>query len=287
MTASPSLSTTQPPQPPLGLIAGQGVFPFLVARGARAQGRQVVCAALSGNADPLLAGEVDVFRPVGTLRLGQWIRVLRSAGVREAIMVGRVGKSQMYSRTRWLTYVPDFRTIRIYFTRLRHDKRDQAVLHAVADELAREGITLIDSTTFCKDQMATPGVMTRRQPTPGQLLDAEFGFPLCKMVSSADIGQAMAVVDKDVIAVEAVEGTDRMIDRAGQWCKGRSWTLIKVANAHRDLRVDVPSVGTATIEKLKSAGCGCLVLEVGQTMMLDKPKIIELADKYGIAIVGR
>jgi len=280
--------STQAPQriAPLGLIAGQGVFPFLVARGAREQGRAVVCAALRGNADPALAAEVDAYREVGTLRLGQWIRVLQAAGVREAIMVGRVGKSQMYARTRWLTYVPDWRTVRLYFTRLRHDKRDQAVLHAVADELAKEGITLIDSTTYSKHHMATPGVMTRRQPTPAQLRDAEFAFPLCKMISTADIGQAMAVVDKDVIAVEAVEGTDRMIDRAGQWCKGRGWTLVKVANAHRDLRVDVPSVGTATIEKLRAAGCGCLVLEVGQTMMLEKEKVVELADKLGVVILG-
>lgn len=274
------------PDSPLGLIAGQGVFPLLVARGARAAGRRIVCAALSGNSDPDLRHEVDLYHPVGTLRLGQWIRVLRRHGVREAIMVGRVGKSQMYSRTRWLTYVPDLRTIRLYFTRLRHDKRDHAVLLAVADELSAEGITLIDSTTYTKDHLATPGVLTRRQPTDAQRRDAEFGFPLCKMVSGADIGQAMAVVDKDVIAVEAVEGTDRMIERAGQWCKGRSWTLIKVGNAKRDLRVDVPSVGVQTIEKLKAAGCGCLVLEAGQTMMLEKPRVIELADRLGIVVVG-
>ena len=271
---------------PLGLIAGQGIFPFLVARGARAAGRRVICAALRGNADPSLSREVDLYQAVGTLRLGQWIRLLRRHGVREAIMVGRVGKSQMYARTRWLTYIPDLRTIRLYFTRLRHDKRDHAVLLAVADALAAEGITLIDSTAYCKDHLATPGVMTRRQPTPAQRLDADFGFPLCKLVSSADIGQAIAVVDKDVIAVEAVEGTDGMIERAAQWCKGRSWTLIKVANAQRDLRVDVPSVGVHTIEKLKAAGCGCLVLEAGQTILLDKPAVIQLADKLGIAIVG-
>lgn len=272
---------------PLGLIAGQGVFPFLVAKGARSAGRRVVCAGLRGNADPALAAEVDLYREVGTLRLGQWIRVLRREGVREAIMVGRVGKSQMHSRFKWFQYIPDYRVVKLYYTRLRHDKRDQAVLHAVADELASEGITLIDSTTYSKDQMATPGVMGKRQPTPGQLADAEFGFPLCKMVSGHDIGQALAVVDKDVIAVEAVEGTDRMIERAGSFCKGRAWTLVKVANAHRDLRVDVPSVGVQTIEKLKSAGCACLVLEVGQTMMLEKGKVLDLADRYGIAVIGK
>lgn len=273
-------------EPPLGLIAGQGVFPFLVARGARQAGRQVVCVGLRGHADPSLAGEVDVYVPVGTLRLGQWIRTLRRHGVREAIMVGRVSKSQMHARTRWLTYLPDWRTVRIYFTRLRHDKRDHAVLLAVADELASEGITLIDSTAYSKDHLATPGVMTRHQPTDAQRLDAQFGFPLCRMISDADIGQALAVVDKDVIAVEAVEGTDRMIERAGQYCRGRSWTLIKVANARRDLRVDVPSVGVQTIEKLHAAGGRCLVLEAGQTILLEKPRVLERADQLGIAVLG-
>lgn len=277
--------------PPLGLIAGQGAFPFLVAEGARAAGRSVVCAALKGSADPVLASEVAVYREVGLLRMGQWVRFFQSHGVREAIMVGRVGgaggKATLYGNwTKWLRYVPDARTLRLYFTKLRHDKRDQAVLHAVADELASEGITLIDSTTYSKDHMATPGVMGRLRPSPAQQLDIDFGFPLCRLVSGNDIGQAIAVVDKDVLAVEAVEGTDRMIDRAGQFCKGRPWTLIKVANAHRDLRVDVPSIGLATIDKLKAAGCTCLVLEAGQTMMLEKPKVIARADQHGIALVG-
>lgn len=275
---------------PLGLIAGQGVFPFLVAEGARAAGRPVVCVGLKGSVESALAGEVDVFRPVGLLRLSSWVRVLRAHGVVEAIMVGRVGggagKATMHSHTKWLTYVPDWRTLWLYLTRLRYDKRDQAVLRLIADELAREGIRLIDSTTYSKEHLATPGVMGRVKPTAAQLLDIEFAFPLCKLVSGHDIGQAMAVVDKDVIAVEAVEGTDRMIQRAGEFCKGRRWVLVKVANAHRDLRVDVPSVGVQTIEKLRSAGCGCMVLEAGQTMMLEKPRVLEMADKAGIAVVG-
>lgn len=276
---------------PLGLIAGHGVFPFLVAEGARAQGRPVVAAALRGSANPDLRSHVTVYREVGTLRLDQWIRTLRSHGVSEAIMVGGVGggggKSRLHSRLKWFQFIPDLRVLRLYFSRLRHDKRDQAILIAVADELASEGITLIDSTTYSRDHLATPGVMTRTQPSPAQLLDIDFGLPLCKLVSSHDIGQAIAIVDKDVIAVEAVEGTDRMIERAGQFSRGRPWTLIKVANAHRDLRFDVPSVGTTTIEKLRSNNCRCLVLEAGQTMLLEKPKVLQLADQYGIAVVGK
>jgi DUF1009 family protein len=271
---------------PLGLIAGEGVFPMLVARGARAAGRRVVCAALAGNAAPELQAEVDVFRWVGVLRLGQWIRMLRAAGCEQAIMVGRVRKSQMYSRWRYFQYVPDVRTIKIWFTRLRRDKRDHAVLLAVADELAKEGITLIDSTAYCADQLSTLGVMTRTQPTAGQWADIRFGYDICRTVSKMDIGQAIAVMDKDVIAVEAVEGTNVMIERAGRYCKVGGWTLIKVANTQQDMRMDVPSIGVTTIEKLAEARAGCLVLEPGKTILLEKEKVLELADRHKIAVVG-
>jgi DUF1009 family protein len=271
---------------PLGLIAGEGVFPMLVARGARAAGRRVVCAALAGNAAPELQAEVDDFRWVGVLRLGQWIRMLRAAGCEQAIMVGRVRKSQMYSRWRYFQYVPDVRTIKIWFTRLRRDKRDHAVLLAVADELAKEGITLIDSTAYCADQLSTLGVMTRTQPTAAQWADIRFGYDICRTVSKMDIGQAIAVMDKDVIAVEAVEGTNVMIERAGRYCKVGGWTLIKVANTQQDMRMDVPSIGVTTIEKLAEARAGCLVLEPGKTILLEKEKVLELADRHKIAVVG-
>src|SRR3954471_13589555 len=271
---------------PLGLIAGEGVFPMLVARGARAAGRKVVCAALAGHAAPELQGEVDDFRWVGVLRLGQWIRMLRAAGCEQAIMVGRVRKSQMYSRWRYFQYVPDLRTIKIWFTRLRRDKRDHAVLLAVADELAKEGITLIDSTAYCADQLSTLGVMTHRQPTESQWADIHFGYDLCKTISRLDIGQALAVMDKDVIAVEAVEGTDTMINRAGQYCRVGGWTLVKVSNTQQDMRMDVPSIGTTTIEKLAAAKAACLVLEPGKTILLEKQKVLDLADHHKIAVVG-
>jgi DUF1009 family protein len=262
------------------------VFPLLVARGARAAGRTVVCCGLAGNAREDLAREVDSFKWVGVLRLNQWIRTLRAAGCVEAIMTGRVRKARMYSRWRYFQYLPDWRTAKLWFTRLRRDKRDHAVLLAVADELAKEGITLIDSTAYCQDQLATAGVMTRRQPTEAQWADIRFGFELCKTIGRLDIGQALAVMDKDVIAVEAVEGTNAMIERAGQYCRVPGWTLIKVANAQQDMRMDVPSVGVTTIERLAAARAGCLVLEPGKTILLEKEKVLEAADRLKIAVVG-
>jgi UDP-2,3-diacylglucosamine hydrolase len=271
---------------PLGLIAGEGVFPVLVARGARAAGRRVVCAAFAGSAWPQLADEVDEFRWVGVARPGKWIRVLQGGGCDEAIMVGRVHKSAMYDRWRYFRYIPDARGARLWLKTLRHDKRPGTLLKALANEMASEGITLIDSTKYCAEHLATAGVMTRRQPSDAQWIDVRAGWEVCSTISRLDIGQAIAVLNRDVIAVEALEGTNAMIERAGQLCRVGGWTLIKVSNSEQDMRLDVPTVGTTTIEKLHAARAGCLVLEAGKTILLEKQKVLELADRCKIAVVG-
>jgi DUF1009 family protein len=271
---------------PLGLIAGEGIFPLLVARGARARGRKVVAAAFGRSAWPELRDEVDVFKWVGVLRVGQWIRVLKAEGCTEAILVGRVAKEKFYSRWRWFQYIPDLRTIRILLKTFYWDKRDRTVLTTLDQELASEGIKLIDQTAYCAEHLATPGVLTRTAPTEKQWDDIRFGWDICQTISRLDIGQCIAVVDKNVVAVEAVEGTNAMIDRAGQLCKVGGWTLIKVSNTSHDMRLDVPTVGTTTIEKLHANRAAVLVLEPGKTIILEKAKVLELADRYRIAVVG-
>ena len=271
---------------PLGLIAGEGVFPLLVVRGAKAAGRKVVCVGLAGNASPELEAECDEFYWAGIARVGSWIRPLRAAGCTEAIMVGRVRKAAMYTPFLLLRYIPDWKTARMWWFRLRNDKRPNAVLNAIIDELNSSGINLIDSTSYCTDQLASQGVMTKRQPGEDQWNDIRKGWEICKQISTMDIGQSIAVRDRDVIAVEALEGTNAMIERAGALCKCGGWTLIKVANKDQDMRADVPSVGTTTIEKLAAAGASCLVLEAGKTIMLEKQKVLEMADRHRIVVVG-
>jgi DUF1009 family protein len=273
-------------QSPLGIIAGEGVFPVLVARGARAAGRKVVCAAFAGHAWPSLKDEVDVFNWVGLLRMGQWSRVLRAHGCHEAILVGRVAKTAVYDPRSLITYWPDWRAVRLLLTTMRGDKRPQTWLNAFANELAQGGITLIDQTTYTADQLSTAGVMTRRQPTDKQWADIRYGYERAVQISRLDIGQCIALKDLDILAVEAAEGTNVMIERAGQWCKIGGWTLIKVSNTNADLRLDVPTIGTTTIEKLAAAKAGCVVLEPGKTVILEKTKVLELADRYKIAVVG-
>ncbi len=273
-------------QPTLGIIAGEGIFPFLVARGARRAGLRVVAIALRGSAWPALREEVDVYHPVGVTRLGDWVRALRKHGCTEAILVGRVRKATLYSRWALLQYLPDLRTLSLFIKLVRRDKRDQTLLQSVANELAKEGFALSDSTKYCPEHLASAGVMTRRAPSEQQWTDIRYGYLLCSTISQMQIGQSIAIADQNVLAVEALEGTDRMIERAGSLCRKGGWTLIKVSNTHADMRIDVPSVGVTTIEKLRDAGAGCLVLTPGKTIILEKPKVLELADRLKIAIVG-
>ncbi len=271
----------------VGLIAGGGRLPFLVAAGARRHGLKVICVGLTGYVDEPLAAEVDVFHPVAVARPGSWLRNLRRHGVTRAIMVGRVTKSHLFTPWRILQYLPDWRAFRIFYWRLRGKSiQTDTLLSALADELAAGGVVLENSTMYCQDSLAEAGVMTRRKPPAQVEHDIEFGWPLAKKLGELDIGQAIAVKEREVIAVEAIEGTAEMIKRAGQFCKAGGWTLIKTAKPKQDMRFDVPCVGPETIRDLAAGGCACLVIEAGKTLILDKPQTLDLANQLGIAVVG-
>ena len=203
-------------------------------------------------------------------------------------MVGRVAKTRLFTPWRILKYLPDWRAIRVWYWRLRKEnKQSETLLVALADELASAGIILEDSTMHCKEHMATTGAMTETLPGSSVKDDIEFGFSLVKKLAAFDIGQAIAVKERDVIAVEAIEGTAEMIKRAGKLCPKGGWTLIKVAKTGHDLRFDVPCVGPDTIKDLAENGSKCLVLEADKTIILDKDQTIELANKLGIILLGR
>lgn len=284
MAEAPS-SSSQPQT--LGLIAGQGRLPVLTAQGIRAAGHRVACVGLAGQYDPELPSLCDEFAVAGIIRLGRWIRLLRRWDVSHAIMLGRVRKARMYEPLRMVRQLPDWRAAWLWYRVLRHDRRNVALLSAVANELAKGGVNLMDSTSYIPQYMADAGVMTRTQPTAQQLADIDFGWPLVTQLTQADIGQSLAVMEREVVAVEAIEGTDAMIQRAGQLCRVKGWTLLKTAAPDQDMRFDVPTVGVRTIENLKAAGAGCLVVQAGRVILADKPELLALADKHRIAIVGR
>lgn len=273
---------------PLGLIAGEGVFPHLVADGAKAAGRDVVCCGFTGMADPTLAGKVQAYREIGFLKIAGWARYLRKHGCREAIMVGRVHKTHVHLGLirSIMSNLPDLATLHLYLTKTRYDRRSDVLLQNVADLLERKGITLIDSTTYSKDQMASAGVMGNVPPTDSQQRDADRGWQLCGMLSREDVGQAIAVKDLDILAIEAVEGTQHMIERAGQLCRGGGWTLVKRGNPSGESRWDVPTIAPATMQQLKDAGATALCVEAGQVILLEREKVLAEADRLGIAVFG-
>lgn len=270
---------------PLGIIAGAGRFPFMVAEGARRAGRPVVIVGLRGLADPALAQLADRFYWSGIVRLGRWIRIFHKTNVREAIMAGYVRKSEMYGRLRLLRYLPDWTSIRLWFFEVA-DRRNDTILRATADNMQRKGITLVNSVQYCQEHLPGPGVLTRTGLTPAQQRDLAFGWPLAKEIGRLDIGQAIAVKEQEVIAVEAIEGTDRMIERAGQLCRQGGWMLIKVAKPNQDLRFDVPTVGPDTIENLHRTGGKALVFEANATLVVEREKMIERAEQLGIVVVS-
>lgn len=271
----------------VGLIAGAGRAPMLAAEGILAAGHRLAAVGLKGFASPHLAGLADAFTWAGLLRIGTWIRFLRAEGAREAVLIGSVRKNDMNLPFRVLRYLPDRRAVRLWYGRLRHDKRDHAALLAVADELAREGVELISSVEYCMDQLAEEGVMTKTQPTDEGWRDIEFGWPIARASARLDIGQAVAVKERDILAVEAIEGTDAMIRRAGELCRRGGWTLIKVARPQQDMRFDVPTIGPDTIRRLAEQRCACVVVEAGRTLLVDKTVTLALADRLGVAVVGK
>jgi len=272
----------------LGLIAGQGRLPFLVAAGAGEAGLKVVCVGLAGSVKEGLADEVDVFYRVALARPGSWMRKLRKHGVTQTVMVGAVAKQRIFTPWRILRYLPDWRAMRIWYWRLRSEnKQNQTLLNALADELASGGIILENSVMYCKQHLASAGAMTAHQPSSSTEGDIEFGWRIVKKLAEMDIGQAVAVKEREVIAVEAIEGTARMIERAGQLCKSGGWTLLKASMANQDMRFDVPCVGPDTIRSLAENKARCLVVEAEKTIIIDKPETLKLADKLGIAVLGR
>lgn len=293
MTSSQALSTLtilpDPPPPPtgIGLIAGGGRLPILVAQGLRRMGHAVHGLGLSAQFDPDLPSQCNTFTEVGLLRVHSWARTLCKQGVHHAIMVGRVDKAKvMHDPWRILKSLPDLQTALNWIKHLRHDKRSHAVLSAIADHLDSQGVALLDSTCSIPDQMASEGTMTTKKPTREQREDVEFVWPLLAELLRLDIGQSIAVRERDVIAVEAVEGTDRMIDRVGALCRAKGWTLCKGSRAGHDRRSDVPTVGVNTLKKMHENGGRCLALAAGDVIMLEKDKMIDVADELGIAIVG-
>jgi UDP-2,3-diacylglucosamine hydrolase len=281
MTASPPERRT-----PIGLLAGSGRFPIVFAEKARRLALPVVCVGIRDEAAPDLAGLVDRFYWAGLARLGRMIRCFKREGVERVVMAGKVHKVAMHAPWRLLRLVPDWRTVRAWYTRRRADNRDDTLLLRVVAEFAADGLVFESALDLCPELLMPPGVLTRRRPSAAEEADIAFGWQLAKEMGRLDVGQSVAVKERSVLAVEAIEGTDRAIARAGELCRSGGFVVVKVAKPQQDLRFDVPTVGCATVETLHQAGGRVLAIEAGKTIVIDQEETIARADRYGITIVA-
>ncbi len=274
-----------------GLIAGNGRFPFMVVDGARRAGVSLSVAAIREETDPAIEREVDSLTWVGIGQLGRMIRFFKHEGVEKAIMAGQVRHVQIFSRA-----VPDARMLKMLLTLPR--RNTNSLIGAVADELASEGIDLIDSTYFLQDNLPAPGELTNRKPNAAERADINYGLEVAHDLARLDLGQTIVVRGKACIAIEAMEGTDETIKRAGELLRGGrstrkrlrltsgALTVLKLSKPDQDMRFDVPVIGVPTIETMIAAGATCLCISAGKTLMFDREELIALANKHKIAIVA-
>ncbi len=262
----------------IGLIAGNGSFPILFARTARAAGVAVVAVAHEGETDPALAAEVAHCTWIQVGQLERLIGALRAAGVRRAVMAGGIRKAALMER-----FAPDARALR-FLARLSH-WGDDALLRGVAEELEGEGIAVVPSTLFLGALLTGPGVLTPRQPSPPEWEDVRHGLAVAKGIGAWDIGQTVVVKSRIVLAVEALEGTDETLRRGGGLGRGGA-VAVKVSKPQQDLRFDVPAVGPETIAVCRDAGIAVLALESGKTLLLERAALLDAAAAAEVAVVG-
>jgi DUF1009 family protein len=261
-----------------GLIAGNGKFPFMVLEGARRAGAVLSVVAIREETDEEIDRIAERVEWVGIGQLGKMIRFFKSEGVDKAIMAGQVRHVQIFSRA-----VPDARMLKLLLKLPR--RNTDSLIGAVADELNREGIELIDSTHFLQEYLPRSGTLTKREPQAREREDIEYALEIAREVARLDLGQTVVVRGKACVAIEAMEGTDATIRRAGELTRS-GLTVVKLAKPGQDMRFDVPVVGLPTIKAMVEAGATCLCISAGKTLMLDRDEMIALANQNKIAIIA-
>lgn len=262
-----------------GLIAGNGKFPFMVLDSAHERKLDMIVAAIKEETFPEIESCGYPVHWLGLGQLGKLIRLFRQAGVSKAIMAGQVKHAQIFG-----SFLPDVTMLKL-LAGLKHKSTD-ALIGAIAQVLEESGIELLDSTEFLKPHMAPEGTLTRRGLDAHERADVEFGRPVAHKVALMDIGQTIVVRDRAVVAVEAMEGTDATIRRAGELAGGKDLTIIKVSKPKQDMRFDVPVIGPSTIRSMIDAGATALVLDAGRTLLVERRQLVEMADAGGVAVVG-
>ncbi len=269
----------------IGLLAGSGRFPIAFAEGAKRAGHLVYGVGVDGLASQDLPNLCDGFEYVPLAKIGRAIRLFKRANIERVVMAGKIEKVALFQKWRWLKLMPDWRTVHLA-VKYMANKRDDTVLLAVIREFERDDIHFEPALKYCPELIVKHGFLTRRKPTQDQWNDIHFGWAMAKEMGRLDIGQSVVVSDGTVLAVEAIEGTDACIRRAGELCKRGGFVMVKVAKPHQDARFDMPTIGLQTIQTLHEAGGRVLAVESGMTIMLDQQEVIDVADNLGLAIVS-
>ncbi len=263
----------------LGIIAGKGELPALIATEAKSLGYSVFAVALESLADESLREYVDEIKWVNVGKFGKLIDTLKKAGISEAVMAGKVSKSLLYKSN----ITPDLRAVKLLFS--LKDRKDDSILLAITEELANEGIKLLEITQFSSKILMPEGILTKNKPSKEEWRDIEFGWKIAKEIGGLDIGQTVVIKNCAVMAVEAIEGTDEAIKR-GCELAGKGAVVVKVSKPGQDMRFDVPTVGPRTLNVMKKYGGSVLAVEAGKSLILSKEALIKEAQKSGISIVG-
>jgi Uncharacterized protein conserved in bacteria len=261
-----------------GLIAGNGQFPFLVVDGAKRAGAELSVIAIKEETDPKIEQIADSVLWVNIGQLGKMISFFKTSGVEQAMMAGQVKHVQIFSGA-----LPDARMLKMLWNLPK--RNTDTLIGGVASEMAKDGIELIDSTFFIKDQLAAEGSLTNRKPSDVERENIEYGLGIANEIARLDLGQTIVVRAKACVAIEAMEGTDATIRRAGELAKGKL-TVIKVAKPDQDMRFDVPVIGVPTVETMIAAGATCLSVTAGKTLIFDREETLALANRNKIAIFG-
>ncbi len=262
-----------------GLIAGNGDFPFLVIEGAKKQDASLTVVAIKEETDPRIETAADgSVKWVGIGQLGKMISHFKASGVDKVMMAGQAKHVQIFSGS-----IPDVRMLKMLWNLPR--RNTDSLIGGIAAELEKDGIELIDSTYFIHEHLAPVGVMTKRSPSEIEAGNIEFGLHIAREIARLDLGQTIVVRAKACVAIEAMEGTDETITRAGQLAKGKL-TVVKVAKPDQDMRFDVPVVGPPTVRIMEAAGATCLSVTAGKTLVFGRDEMIGLANRHKISIVG-
>lgn len=262
-----------------GLIAGNGRFPFLVLEAARSQGIEMVVAAVKEETSPDIQQHAKTVHWLSLGQLGKLIKTFKAEGVTQAIMAGQVKHKQIFSSA-----IPDLTMLKVLASLAT--KNTDSLIGAVAKVLEQEGIHLMESTAFLRPLLPEPGVLTKRSPTDEEKRDLDYGYTLARELGRLDVGQSVAVTDVACVALEAMEGTDAIMERAATLVNGRPLRVVKLAKPKQDLRFDVPTIGLGTIETMVRCGVTALAVEARKTLMIDRADLIDKANAAEIAIIA-